>query len=257
MADIVHRYGHIFNSCCQTLVNPVNCQGCMGKGLALLFACRYSRHTHPRMLEAYRRASRTSDPKGQLRPGRLMLYKTPQGSPDPWVLQFPTKESWSESSRIEYIASGLEKFALAFRQKGIVSVAFPLLGCDNGGLDEGQVIPLMERTLAPCDIPVEIWHYAQDAEDTMFSELRSLMLERPNLINSLLEDLPRLKFGFKQRNYVSCLIASGDARSMSDLLRLSSAGKQTATKCFALLNRLRSLAEADNAAVTNPGIMNP
>lgn len=33
---IIFKQGNIFDSKCETLVNPINCVGVMGKGLALL-----------------------------------------------------------------------------------------------------------------------------------------------------------------------------------------------------------------------------
>ena len=41
--------GNIFNTKMQTIVNTINCDGVMGKGLALAFRLRY-----PEMYERYR-----------------------------------------------------------------------------------------------------------------------------------------------------------------------------------------------------------
>ena len=38
---VIDKNGNIFNSDCQTLVNTVNCDGVMGKGIALVYQCRY------------------------------------------------------------------------------------------------------------------------------------------------------------------------------------------------------------------------
>ena len=41
MAKIIEINGNIFESSCQTIVNTVNCDGVMGKGIALQFKYRY------------------------------------------------------------------------------------------------------------------------------------------------------------------------------------------------------------------------
>ena len=51
MTIVWEGVGNIFDSKMQTLVNPVNTFGAMGKGLALHFKKRY-----PEYYEAYRRA---------------------------------------------------------------------------------------------------------------------------------------------------------------------------------------------------------
>ena len=88
--------------------------------------------------------------------GQLWLWK---GS-DQWVLNFPTKEHWRNPSKLSYIEAGLKKFGVQYEQRGIREIAFPRLGCGNGGLDWVDVRPLMERYLIPLPIPV----YTHDFE---------------------------------------------------------------------------------------------
>lgn len=79
MSELSYTTGDIFRSGAQTLVNPVNCRGVMGAGLALAFKQRY-----PEMFAAYVEECRS----GRLRIGRPWLYRTGQ----PWMLNFPTKD---------------------------------------------------------------------------------------------------------------------------------------------------------------------
>lgn len=58
--------GNIFESSAQTIVNPVNCKGVMGAGLAKQFKERY-----PKMYQAYHIFCMT----GLFKPGKLMLHK--------------------------------------------------------------------------------------------------------------------------------------------------------------------------------------
>lgn len=133
----------IFDSPAKTLVNPVNCVGVMGAGLAVEFKRRY-----PDMFHDYRHLCET----GEIQPGYLHIY---QESPK-WVLNFPTKLHWKDPSRIEYIQSGLWSFVKHHRALGIVSVAFPKLGCGLGGLRWGEVDEVLNFYLGAIEIPVYI-----------------------------------------------------------------------------------------------------
>lgn len=137
--------GDIFQSDTQVIVNPVNCVGAMGKGLALAFKEKY-----PKMFLTYRAFCE----KGLLSPGKLMYWRT---YPGPSVLCFPTKKDWRDPSRLDYIESGLQKFVQTYKDKDIKSIAFPLLGCGLGGLKKTEVLPLMEKYLSPLDIDIYIY----------------------------------------------------------------------------------------------------
>ena len=141
---ITYLKGDIFSSPAQVLVNTVNTVGVMGKSVALEFKKRY-----PAMFKSY---ERVCDEK-QLEIGKLLLWK----GPEKWVLMFPTKKHWRNPSKLEYIETGLQKFADTEVEKGIASIAFPRLGCGNGGLDWEEVRPLMERYLERLSIPVYIY----------------------------------------------------------------------------------------------------
>lgn len=136
----------ILTSQSQTVVNTVNTVGVMGKGLASAFKARY-----PDMFKAYQKLCKEK----RLDIGQLWLWK---GS-DQWVLNFPTKKQWRKPSKLSYIEAGLQKFIYQYEQRGIREIAFPRLGCGNGGLDWIDVRPLMERFLSPLPIPVYIHDY--------------------------------------------------------------------------------------------------
>lgn len=144
MDMIEYIEGNIFNSPAQVIVNTVNTVGVMGKGLALSFKKRY-----PKMFEAYKKAC----DKHQLTIGKLMLYY----APDHWIMMFPTKESWRNPSKLEYLEAGLNKFVTTYAEKKITSIAFPKLGCGNGELSWADVKPVMEKYLRPLPITVYIY----------------------------------------------------------------------------------------------------
>lgn len=141
---ITYLKGDIFKSPAQVLVNTVNTVGVMGKGVALEFKKQY-----PDMFKTYERVC--SEKKLDI--GKLMLWR---GS-DKWVLLFPTKKHWRNPSKLEYIEAGLQKFVATYAEKGITSIAFPRLGCGNGGLDWELVRPMMEQYLKRLPIPVYIY----------------------------------------------------------------------------------------------------
>ena len=139
--------GDIFESPAQVIVNTVNTVGVMGKGLALAFRKRY-----PKMFERYKQACDNRS----LDIGKLMLFY----EADHWVLLFPTKRNWRNPSKLEYIEQGLDKFVKAYADKQISSIAFPRLGCGNGGLDWNDVKPIMERYLK--NLPIRVYVYLRD-----------------------------------------------------------------------------------------------
>lgn len=122
---------NIFNSGCQAIVNPVNCIGVMGAGLALAFARRY-----PEMLPSYVQACKSKT----LRPGKFHLYQ----ADDYLVINFPTKDDLSPS-KMEYIEKGLITLSAFCTAYSIESIAIPALGCGLGGLDWDEVKPLIEE----------------------------------------------------------------------------------------------------------------
>lgn len=137
--------GNLFESQVQTLVNTVNCVGVMGKGVAQEFKKRY-----PALFEDY--ARRCSDK--QVKPGIPYFYEDLFGTS---ILNFPTKDHWRSPSKVADIIRGLDMFSEKHREWGIKSIAFPPLGCGNGGLEWSVVGPIMYQKLAGLDIEVEIY----------------------------------------------------------------------------------------------------
>ena len=149
---IIYMQENIFDTPAKAYVNTVNTQGVMGKGIAKVFKSRY-----PGMFREYQDLCE----KGEIGIGRLWFY-TIDGKV---IVNFPTKEQWRKPSRPEYIEEGLKDFCDRYTHYGISSIAFPPLGCGNGGLDfENQVKPIMERYLENLPIPVLIYPHKRSAE---------------------------------------------------------------------------------------------
>ena len=146
-----YQKGDIFNSNAHVITNPVNCEGFMGKGLALAFKQKY-----PAMFTAYQQDCKT----GRLRIGKPTLYR----ESTPWILNFPTKNTWRADSKLKYIEQGLEYFVANYKRASIESIAFPKLGTLNGKLSWDEVGPLMAKYLGQLDIDVYLYIAEGDHE---------------------------------------------------------------------------------------------
>lgn len=113
----------------------------MGRGVALQF-----KNAFPENFRAYAAACEL----GEVQPGRMFIQETGQLSPR-LIINFPTKRHWRSSSRIEDIESGMKALRREIREREIESIAIPPLGSGLGGLQWGDVRPLIEEELA--DLP--------------------------------------------------------------------------------------------------------
>ncbi len=135
----------MFETSAQTLVNTVNCVGVMGKGVAKTFKEQY-----PSMFSDYKQRCNQK----QVKPGEPYFYNDMLGVS---ILNFPTKDHWRSVSRLSDVIKGLDIFVEKYKEWGITSIAFPPLGCGNGGLDWAVVGPLMYQRLSSLDIDIEIY----------------------------------------------------------------------------------------------------
>lgn len=124
--------GNLLRADAEALINTVNTEGVMGKGIALQFKKAY-----PAMYDAYRKAAKA----GEVRLGHMHVWPTGQMTGPKYVINFPTKGHWKSRSKLEDIESGLVDLIALIRRLGIDSVAMPPLGCGNGGLDWADVHP--------------------------------------------------------------------------------------------------------------------
>ncbi len=144
-ANIEILVGDMFSSSAQTLVNTVNTEGFMGKGIALEFKKRY-----PDMFDDYSRRCK----RREVRLGEPYLYR---GLHDHWILNFPTKDRWRSHSRLADIEAGLRHLYIHYREWGITSLAVPPLGCGNGGLEWRVVGRVLHDAFRHFDIPVQLY----------------------------------------------------------------------------------------------------
>lgn len=137
MAEFRHILSSIFNSDAEALVNPTNCMGINGAGLAKAFA-----HHYPSNAAHYRRAC-IMEP--YIYPGQLVATRVPG---QPMIINLPTKNHWAHSSNLEDIEEGIRALAIHLEATKVKSVAIPKLGCGLGGLEWSAVRPLITKHLA-------------------------------------------------------------------------------------------------------------
>lgn len=122
--------GNLITAEVDALVNTVNTEGVMGKGLALQF-----KKAFPDAFAEYERACK----KGAVTIGRMHIVRR-LTSPR-FIINFPTKKHWRNPSKLEYVEAGLQDLVAKIRELEIRSIAVPPLGCGNGGLNWGDVKP--------------------------------------------------------------------------------------------------------------------
>jgi O-acetyl-ADP-ribose deacetylase (regulator of RNase III) len=138
MPELRTLKGDIFRQNVDAIVNPVNCVGTMGNGLAFAFKQR-----HPKMFAQYAAICA----RGELRPGKLFCYEVKPGR---WIVNLPTKDNWCDErrnpipSRPEHVRAGIEALVEFARSESLASIAVPALGCGKGGLDlQSIVLPML------------------------------------------------------------------------------------------------------------------
>ena len=120
---IEYVQGDILDAQTEAIVNPVNCVGVSGAGLALQFRDRF-----PTAQRLYREACE----KGVMELGRMFVVET--NGQFPYVIYFPTKKHWKDKSKLDDIIAGLEDLARVIEAYNVRSISLPALGCGLGGL---------------------------------------------------------------------------------------------------------------------------
>lgn len=136
---VTFEQGNLLDSNVEALVNTVNTVGVMGKGIALMFKERF-----PENFREYAAACQA----GEVQLGKMFVTENDDLVGPKWVVNFPTKEHWRSSTKLEWIERGMKDLIRVVEDKGIRSIAVPPLGCGNGGLDWRDVKPVIEAALS-------------------------------------------------------------------------------------------------------------
>lgn len=218
------KKGNIFTTNCQTIVNTVNCVGVMGAGIAFEFRLRY-----PDMYEQYVKLCKN----GSIQIGKLWIYKV---NDKQWILNFPTKKDWKNPSKIEYLEKGLKKFKETYKEKGIKSIAFPLLGASHGRISEEKSLDILKKYLTNCDIPIEIWFYEKYEKDDLYLEFRRLF----NFIDERkLAKNSGIRIDFVRK--VKKALERDNINNLRSLIRVKGIGEVTLEKSFRYIMKNKSI----------------
>ncbi len=134
----------IFESNCQAIVNPVNCIGVMGAGLAKAFKTKY-----PNNFIHYKRMC----DKNLLRLGTCYTFK----ENEKLIVNFPTKNHFNDLSSYQYISLGLDALIRHCEFYKISSIAIPALGCGLGKLRFDRVLDIISAKLSSLNIQIDVY----------------------------------------------------------------------------------------------------
>ena len=135
---IVSKRGDLFLEDCEVIVNPVNCVGVMGGGLAYEF-----KRLFPGNYLSYKKSCDSKE----LIPGKLHITQV-SDLPRKFIVNFPTKNHYIHDSKIEYIESGLNELVAFICEYNIKSISIPALGCGLGNLNWENVKSIIHNKLS-------------------------------------------------------------------------------------------------------------
>lgn len=148
---LITTKGDLLDSPAQGLVNPVNCVGVAGAGLARQFRDRW-----PVQVAQYAAFCKA----GKMRPGIIHDALLPDGRK---VLSVPTKRHWRDDSLPNDVAASLGGLRRYLLDTGLESVALPPLGCGLGGLSRVLVARMIQTSLSGLD--AEIFVYGLEVKE--------------------------------------------------------------------------------------------
>lgn len=172
--------GNILESNAQALVNTVNTEGVMGKGIALQF-----KKAFPSNFKAYAEACK----KGGVEVGKLFVTRDSNlDAGEKLIINFPTKKEWRKPSEYAFIEAGLDDLVRIVADYDIKSIAIPPLGAGNGGLDWEKVKRIIADKLGHLDIDILVYEPTTQIKEYLKKE-RVKLTDARALLLYLLYDL--------------------------------------------------------------------
>jgi len=171
--------GNILESQAKALVNTVNIDGVMGKGIALQF-----KKAFPHNFKVYENACK----EAKIKIGKLLLVrdKSLLGG-EKIVINFPTKTTWRKPSEYTYIEEGLKDLVTIIENEKIPSIAIPPLGAGQGGLNWDKVKLLLQNYLEGVNAEIFIYEPTAKIEEELKKERVKLTPARAMLLGLLYE----------------------------------------------------------------------
>lgn len=174
--------GNMFESEAEALVNTVNTDGVMGKGIALQFKKMF-----PGNFKAYSEACKNNE----IAIGKMVVAEDSSlHTGDKIIINFPTKKSWKKPSEYSFIEEGLDDLIDVIKTRKIRSVALPPLGSGNGGLEWERVKRIIERKLGSLDVNVYVYEPTAQIREELKKE-RVKLTDARALLLYVLYDLVR------------------------------------------------------------------
>ena len=149
---IEYHSGDLFLSSDDALVNPINCAGVMGAGLAKKFKDKY-----PEMFVKYQAQCFAK----RVTIGKMYVYTIPKNTNfnnNKYIINFPTKLHWKDPSKPEYVTDGLKSLLVTSKELNIKSISLPALGCGLGNLSWKWVKEQIENTLIDEKITFNVYY---------------------------------------------------------------------------------------------------
>ena len=218
---IIEKHGNIFTTECATIVNTINCVGVMGAGIAYEFRLR-----EPDMYKKYKKFCTEK----KINIGTLWIYKSEELN----ILNFPTKNHWKFPTKKEYLYEGLQKFIDTYKQRDITSIAFPILGAQNGGLSVDESLEIMTSYLSQCDIDIEIWHFEPTAKDDVYEDFKSIFYE---IDDETMKQESKIRIDIVKKTREA--LSNPKINSISGLLQVKGIGDVTLEKLFTYIKNYK------------------
>lgn len=160
--------GNILHAEADVLVNTVNLQGVMGKGVALAF-----KKAFPNNFNEYVKACQEK----RIAIGKIFVSQTDLISPR-YIVNFPTKKHWRYPSKIEYIEAGLQDLVQWIEKHPIRSIALPPLGSGQGKLEWQLVKSLLQKYFNNLSSSIEILIYEPSSAFEEMHEVLNISIEK-------------------------------------------------------------------------------
>lgn len=173
--------GNLLESEAQALVNTVNTEGVMGKGIALQF-----KQVYPNNFRQYVEACRNKAVAiGQM----FVTEEAALVGGKKIIVNFPTKTTWRQPSEYTYIERGLVALTKLIQERNIQSIALPPLGAGNGGLDWLRVREMLMAHLSDLDCEVYVYEPSPAIRERLNQERVKLTPARAMLLSVLFDSV--------------------------------------------------------------------
>lgn len=136
--EVIYKQGNIADDEAEVLINTVNCVGVMGKGVAKLFKEKF-----PAMYRKYKELCNDN----QIKIGKMSVFIFTRNDKTQHIVNFPTKVHWRNPSTLEMVELGLKDLSELLVKIKPQTMAMPMPGCGNGGLNWEDVKPLVYNHL--------------------------------------------------------------------------------------------------------------